>query len=109
MDTGTTLTYGAPTLGGAMRAVGYKEGEGYVRITLGSNNRFYTLTYTPEQLVDPEYPGTYLIQGDVENTLEDYDDIFNGMNVLLFGILMMTDMIWHFDEGHQQVGLAKLG
>lgn len=108
LDTGTTLTYGAPGLGAAMRQSGYVEGAGYVVMTLGSGAQTIKLTYTPEQLVDPEYAGTYLIQADPHNTLDDYYDIFNGEQVLLFGILMMTNKIWNFDMTRQQIGIANL-
>ena len=110
IDTGTTLTYGSPKLGPAMRALGYNEADGVVRITLGNNRHSgtHTLTYTPDMLVDPEFPGTCLLQVDPATTMSDYNSIFNGENVLLFGILMMTHSVWDFDMPGQRVGIKRL-
>ena len=108
IDTGTTLTYGDPGLGAAMRREGYVDGKGWLRITLGTVSNNYSLTYSPSMLIDPEYPGTSIMQVDSDTTLDDYNEIFNNEKVLLFGILMMTNRVWNFNVENGCIGIGLL-
>ena len=108
IDTGTTLTYGDPGLGSAMRREGYVDGKGWLRITLGTVSNNYSLTYSPSMLIDPEYPGTSIMQVDSDTTLDDYNEIFNNEKVLLFGILMMTNRVWNFNVANECTGIGLL-
>ena len=109
IDTGTTLTYGPPSLGAALRAQGYQAGVSGLRLVLGNaeSNRV-ALVYTAKELVDPEYPDTALLQVDPETTLPDYKQLFGDHGVLLFGVLMMTHMVWDFDMSRKRVGIKRI-
>jgi len=105
IDTGTTYTYGCTALGDQLRKLQYNETSWYLRLTLGTKKKSVTLTYSPHDLVDPEFTSSSVFQCEAGKTLPDFDDIFPSRNVLLFGAMMMQNMYWEFDLTHQQIAV----
>lgn len=108
-DTGTTYTYGCTKLGDQLAKLGYHETTWYIRLTLGSHkNALVTLTYSPRELVDPDFPTSSVFQCQEGRTLPDFDTIFPNLNVLLFGALMMQNCYWEFNLATQKIGVQTL-
>ena len=108
IDTGTTLTYGSTRLGSAMRGAGWIETSSYVEIEIGTSDHHVTITYSPIQLQDTDNPSLSILQVEPERTLDDFDDIFPLNSCILFGVLMMQNMIWAFDLANNRIGVGKL-
>lgn len=110
VDTGTTFTYGSPRLGAGLDAVGYTETGSVLQLRLGSKKSPLVLTYTPQQLADPDSPQHSIIQAWPGRTLDDYDSIFppSAGGVLLLGALMMNNSYWEFDLGNNRMGVTPL-
>lgn len=108
VDTGTTYTYGSERLGSSLDKLGYDERTWFVRFVLGEGKQVVELLFTPEQLRDPDIPGSSVLQCWTGRTLDGYDDMFSGANVLLWGAYMMRSMYWEFDVGGNRVGIARL-
>ena len=108
VDTGTTYTYGSERLGSSLDKLGYDERTWFVRFTLGQKGQAVELLLTPEQLRDPDVPGSSVLQCWTGRTLDGFDDMFSGANVLLWGAYMMRNMYWEFDVGRNRVGVARL-
>lgn len=109
VDTGTTYTYGPVSFGKALKKSGWDERRSFFRIALGTRKQHATITYTPEQMRDPEFPDSSVLQVDPGRTLDDYDDIFPpNTSCILFGAMMMCNMYWEFDLAHRRVGIHAL-
>ena len=110
IDTGTTATYGSTQLGDALDAAGYVENRSVVQLKLGSASSPLTLTYTPDQLRDPDYPTQGIIEAWPGRTLDDYSQIFPDRDggVLLLGAVMMYGFYWEFDLRRARVGVTDL-
>ena len=111
VDTGTTFTYGSPSFGASLDAAGYVESGSVLRLRLGTKkNPPVELTYTPQQLADPDFPQHSIIQAWRGRTLDDYDSIFppGAGGVILLGALMMNNHYWEFDLGKQRVGVTPV-
>lgn len=109
IDTGTTLTYGSTKLGDALKKKGWNERTSYFQIQLGDKERHVTITYSPTQMRDPDYPDSSVLQVDRGRTLDDFDTIFpSGGSCVLFGVLMMRNMMWYFDLAENRVGVQEL-
>ena len=108
VDTGTTYTYGSERLGSSLDKLGYDERTWFVRFLLGEGKQVVELLFTPEQLRDPDIPGSSVLQCWTGRTLDGYDDMFSGANVLLWGAYMMRNMYWEFDLGGNRVGVARV-
>jgi hypothetical protein len=108
IDTGTTYTYGSERMGSSLDKLGYDERTWFVRFLLGEGKQVVELLFTPEQLRDPDIPGSSVLQCWTGRTLDGYDEMFSGANVLLWGAYMMRNMYWEFDVGGNRVGVARL-
>lgn len=108
VDTGTTYTYGSERLGSSLDKLGYDERTWFVRFVLGEGKQVVELLFTPEQLRDPDIPGSSVLQCWTGRTLDGFDGMFSGANVLLWGAYMMRNMYWEFDVGRHRVGVAPL-
>lgn len=109
IDTGTTYTYGSTRLGEAMENMGYDESTWYLQFVLGDHTDSVTLTYSPHDLSDRDFPNESVLQCKSGRTLDNYDDIFPpDSNVLLFGAYMMQHMYWEFDLAHNRIGIQHL-
>lgn len=108
VDTGTTLTYGSTRLGHAMMEAGWQENVSLFEIEFGNKEQHITVTYSAAQLADPENPQFSVIQVEQGRTLDDFDSIFPKDSCLLFGILMMQNMMWCFDLANNRMGIHPL-
>ena len=108
IDTGTTLTYGSTRLGYAMRQAGWSERHSLWEIEFGNNKEYVKITYSADQLIDPENTQQSVLQVDPGRTLDDFDDIFPLDSCLLFGVLMMQNMMWCFDLDNNRLGVQAL-
>lgn len=110
VDTGTTSTYGPVSFGKSLDAVGYDERRHHFQIELGDPVTPIVLTYSPQQLRDPEFPRQSVLETWAGRTLDDYDQIFPPSHggVILFGALMMNNMYWEFDLKNNRIGVAKV-
>ena len=108
VDTGTTLTYGSTRLGHAMMEAGWQENISLFEIEFGNKEQHITVTYSAAQLADPENPQFSVIQVEQGRTLDDFDSIFPKDSCLLFGILMMQNMMWCFDLANNRMGIHPL-
>jgi hypothetical protein len=110
IDTGTTSTYGSVSFGRQLQSAGYNERTSVFRIELGTTSNPVSLTYTANQLRDPDSPHQSVIEAWPGRTLGDYDDIFPPSHggVILFGALMMNHMYWEFDVKHKRIGVTDL-
>ena len=108
IDTGTTLTYGSPRLGAALKKKRWDERKSYFQIELGDKKNHVTITYSPAQMRDPDYPDSSVLQAEHGRTLDDFDTIFPAGTCLLFGIFMMRNCYWEFDLAQERVGIQEL-
>ena len=110
IDTGTTSTYGSVSFGKALDKAGYDERRDFFQIQLGDPSNPIVLTYSSQQLRDPEFPSQSVIEAWPGRTLDDYDQIFPKSHggVILFGALMMNNMYWEFDLKNNRVGVARV-
>lgn len=105
LDTGTTLTYGPVWFGQSLHRAGYQGRTSHFQITLGDKKNSVTLTYTADQIRDPDYPDSSVLQVDEGRTLDDFDQLFPGGSALLFGVLMMRNLYWEFDVANSRLGV----
>jgi hypothetical protein len=110
VDTGTTSTYASTSFGKALDGAGYDERKHFFQIQLGDPSNPIVLTYSPQQLQDPEFPSQSVIEAWPGRTLDDYDQIFPPSHggVILFGALMMNNMYWEFDVKNNRIGVAMV-
>lgn len=108
LDTGTTYTYGHELLGASLSKMGYDEQTWYVQLVLGDRRAPVTLTFSPEDMQDPEVPHASILQATPGRTLASFHDLFQGNNVLLVGAYMMRDKYWEFDLGANTVSVEPL-
>ena len=111
VDTGTTSTYASTSFGKSLGVAGYVDGTSGLELRLRGKTNPVVLTYSAAQLLDPEYPGTTVVQAWPGRTLDDYDQIFPPSygGVLLLGALMMKDLYLEFDLAGGRLGVANLG
>lgn len=107
LDTGTTCTYAAPDLGQRMREAGGWKNEmsSSLRLVLDGGA---VLTYTPKELKDPDDKTRSVFNCEPHTTLEDFSDIFSGIDAILFGAVMMRNMYWEYDLDKARVGMCKI-
>lgn len=108
LDTGTTYTYGHELLGASLGKLGYDEQTWYVQLLLGDRRKPVTLTFSPEDMQDPEVPHASILQATPGRTLATFHDLFQGNNVLLVGAYMMRNKYWEFDLGANTVSVEPL-
>ncbi len=108
VDTGTTYSYASASLGAALDKLGYDERAWYVRLHLGNPQNPVVITYTPQQMQDPDVKGSSVLQCTEGRTLDNFEDIFPGVQVLLFGAYMMRNCYWEFDVGKKLLGVQAL-
>jgi len=110
VDTGTTSTYGSPRFGAALTQAGYVENSGVLKLQLGMPSSPVTLTYTADQLRDPDFPTHSVLEVVPGRTLDDYTDIFpdHAGGVLLLGAVMMQGMYWEWNLRGKKIGVDDL-
>jgi Flp pilus assembly pilin Flp len=109
IDTGTTYTYASTRLGDVLDKMGFDEASWYIEFELGDRNDPVKITYSPEQMQDPDFPTASVLQCSAGRTLDDYDSIFpRKTNVLLFGAIMMRNCYWEFDLDKRRLGVQPL-
>lgn len=108
VDTGTTYTYGSVHLGAALDKLGYDERTWYVRLTLGDKRAPVQLTYSSDQLRDPDMRDSSVLQVTDGRTLANFHDLFGNMNVLLLGAYMMQNMYWEFNLSAHTVAVQAV-
>jgi hypothetical protein len=109
IDTGTTYTYGSTRFGAALDKLGFDESNWFVQLQLGDKSQPVTITYSPEQMRDPDFPSSSVLQCTEGRTLDDYDEIFpKNVSVLLFGALMMRNCYWEFDLHRKRLGVQAI-
>lgn len=107
-DTGTTYTYTAPRFGGALDRMGYDERTWFVRLALGDAQKPVVLTYSAESLKDPEHPSASVLQVSKGRTLDNFEQLFPNVDVMLLGAIMMQHCYWEFDVTGNRVGVQTL-
>jgi hypothetical protein len=107
-DTGTTNSYGSSRFGKSLELASWKEGKSTISFVIGDNINNYVLKYTPEDYKDPE--GHYLstINLTKTRTLENFDQIFKGVNVFLMGARLMNNIYWEYDLLNNRLGIIQL-
>ncbi len=108
VDTGTTYSYASTSLGAALDKVGYDERAWYIRLHLGNPQNPVVITYSPQQLQDPDVRGASILQCTEGRTLDNFDEIFPNVRVLLFGAYMMRNCYWEFDIDKKLLGVQAL-
>lgn len=108
IDTGTTYTYTAPYFGAAMDRLGYDERTWYVRLALGDSNKPVVLTYNADVLRDPEQPNASVLQITEGRTLDNFNQLFPNVDLMLLGAVMMQHCYWEFDVTQKRVGVQTL-
>lgn len=108
-DTGTTYTYTAPYFGAALDRMGYDERTWCVRVALGDTKQPVVLTYSADSLKDPEQPGASVLQVTKGRTLDNFEQLFPDVEVMLFGAIMMQHCYWEFDVSGNRLGVQTLG
>lgn len=107
-DTGTTYTYTAPRFGSAMDRMGYDERTWYVRLALGDANSPIILTYSADSLKDPENTSASVLQVSPGRTLDNFEQLFPNVDVMLLGAIMMQHCYWEFDVTGHRLGVQCL-
>ncbi len=108
VDTGTTYTYSAPSFGAALDKLGYDERTWFVRLALGDSRAPVVLTYDAHALKDPETPSASVLQVSKGRTLDNFTELFPGVDLLLLGAIMMQHCYWEFDIPGKRVGVQPL-
>lgn len=107
-DTGTTNSYGSTRFGSALGAVDWNEGISTVSFVVGDDNHICVLKYEPKDYYDPDGYYASSINVTKSRTLDNFDEMFNGVNVFLMGVRLMNNIYWEYDIANNRLGIIQL-